>query len=127
MIDSGQVVESGSVYDIFATPQTPEATRFVSSTLRDRPSATTLQRLRSAHDGRLVTVRVQDRPGFQTTLSQAFLKRDVTAEIVFGGISELQDRPVGSLTYALTGDDGAVDHVLTALRADEFDLEEHVA
>ncbi|MBT0769998.1 ATP-binding cassette domain-containing protein [Kineosporia sp. J2-2] len=126
VIDSGQVIETGSVYDVFATPKTPEATRFVSSTLRDRPSADTLARLRQVHPGRLVSVRVQDRPGFQTTLSSAFIKRDVEAEIVFGGISELQERPVGSLTFALTGDDGAVDNALSALRADEFDVEEHV-
>ncbi|GAA3640185.1 methionine ABC transporter ATP-binding protein [Kineosporia mesophila] len=125
VIDSGHVVESGSAYDIFAAPKTPEATRFVSSTLRDRPSAATLERLRVSHPGRLVTVRVQDRPAFQNSLSVAFLQRDVTADLVFGGISELQDRPVGSLTYSLTGGEGSVDELLKQLRADGFDLDEH--
>ncbi|GAB3278144.1 methionine ABC transporter ATP-binding protein [Kineosporia babensis] len=124
VIDGGLVIESGSAYDIFNDPKTPEAQRFVGITLRDRPSAETLKRLRANHPGRLVTVRVQDRPGFQTTLSSAFLKRDVGAEIVFGGISELQERPVGSLTFVLNGNDTAIDAALSALREDDFAVEE---
>ncbi len=127
VIDAGQVVETGSVYDLFATPQSPEAARFVRSTLRDRPSEATLKRLRQTHPGRLVSVRVQDRPGFQTTLSSAFIKREVAAQIVFGGISELQDRPVGSLTFALTGAEPAIDAALADLTAEDFVLEEHPA
>jgi D-methionine transport system ATP-binding protein len=127
VIDAGQVVESGSVYEVFATPQTPEAARFVRSTLRDRPSEATLTRLRKSHPGRLVSVRVQDREGFQTTLSSAFIKREVAAQIVFGGISELQDRPVGSLTFALTGQSPAIDAALADLTAGNFVLEEHSA
>ncbi|XVQ16142.1 NIL domain-containing protein [Spirillospora sp. CA-255316] len=46
------------------------------------------------------------------------------SEIVFGGIRELQDRPVGSLTFELTGPPGAVDASLAALRADGVELVE---
>ena len=99
--------------------------------LRDRPSATTLARLRLTHPGRIVTVRVRDRAGLQTALASTFLSHGVGAEIVFGGIGELQDRPVGSLTFELTGPDGggpdgadAVDAAITALRAGGVDVTE---
>lgn len=124
VIDSGRVVETGSVYDVFAHPQTAAAARFVSTTLRDRPSAAVMARLRRAHPGRIVSVRVQDRTGFQTTLSGTFLQQGVAAEIIFGGITELQDRPVGSLTFELTGPDAAIDSALSTLRADGIDLSE---
>jgi D-methionine transport system ATP-binding protein len=125
VLDSGRVAETGSVYDVFARPRTEAAARFVGATLRDRPSAQTLARLRARHTGRLVTVRVRDdRGGFQTRLARTFLDHQVAADIVFGGISELQERPVGSLTFALTGPGGAVDAALAALRADGVDLAE---
>src|SRR5690606_26568521 len=99
VLDAGRVVETGSVYDVFARPRTEAASRFVGTALRDRPSPATLARLRATHPGRLVTVRLPDRHGFQTELSRTFLEHDLVAEIVFGGISELQQRPVGSLTF----------------------------
>ncbi|GLY80813.1 methionine import ATP-binding protein MetN [Actinoallomurus iriomotensis] len=124
VLDDGELVESGSVYEVFAHPRTEAAARFVGTTLRDRPSAATLARLRRTHSGRLVTVRVRDRSGLQSALAGTFLRHEVAAEIVFGGISELQDRPVGSLTFELTGPPGAVDASLAALRADGVELVE---
>ena len=124
VLDGGRLVESGSLYEVFAHPRTDAAARFVGTTLRDRPSAATLARLRRTHPGRLVTVRVRDRTGASTALAATFLRHEVAAEIVFGGISELQDRPVGSLTFELTGPPGAVDASLATLRADGVELAE---
>jgi D-methionine transport system ATP-binding protein len=127
VLDSGRVVETGSVYDVFARPRTDAAARFTGATLRDRPSPATLARLRETHGGRLVTVRVRDQAGFRTRLARTFLDHRVVAEIVFGGISELQERPVGSLTFDLTGPDGAVDAAVAALRAEGVDITEEEA
>ncbi|MER7003237.1 methionine ABC transporter ATP-binding protein [Dactylosporangium sp. NPDC000555] len=124
VIDGGRIVEAGTVYDVFAHPSTPAAADFVRDALRDRPSAETLARLRRTHSGRLVTVAIRDRTGFQTALAKTFLAYGVAADIVFGGISELQERPVGSLTFELTGPDGAVDAALAALRRDGVDVTE---
>jgi D-methionine transport system ATP-binding protein len=124
VIDAGRVVESGSVYDVFARPRTEAAARFVTTTLRDRPSATTLARLRRSHLGRIVSIRVQDRAGFQAILSQTFSRHAVTSEIIFGGISELQDRAVGSLTFELTGEPTGIEAALRELRVDGVELTE---
>jgi len=121
------VVETGSAYDVLAQSRTEAAARFVRTTLRDRPSPETLARLRTAHPGRLITVQVRDQAGFQTRLARRFLDHQVAADIVFGGISEIQERPVGSLTFELTGPDGAVDAALKELRADGVDLVEEEA
>jgi D-methionine transport system ATP-binding protein len=124
VLDGGRIAESGTVYDVFASPRTEAAARIIGTTLRDRPSDATLARLRLTHPGRIVTVRVRDRSGFQTTLASTFLRHGVAAEIIFGGVSELQDRPVGSLTFELSGPDGAVNAALAALRADGVDVTE---
>ena len=124
VMDSGRIVEEGSVYDVFAHPRTEAAAKFVGTTLRDRPSAATLARLRLTHPGRIVSVRIRDREGFQTVLASTFLAHSVAAEIIFGGIDELQDKPVGSLTFELVGEPGAIDAAIAALRADGIDLTE---
>ncbi|WP_432544295.1 methionine ABC transporter ATP-binding protein [Kineococcus sp. SYSU DK002] len=114
VMEDGRVVEVGDTYDVFSAPQTPAAQRFVRSATHDRPSADTLARLRTHHPGRLVSVRVTDEPGLQQRIDAAFRDNGTTAELVYGGVSEIRERRVGSLTYELTG---SADAALEALRA----------
>ncbi|GIF04926.1 methionine ABC transporter ATP-binding protein [Actinoplanes siamensis] len=124
VMEGGRVVETGTVYDVFARPESAAAADFVRGALRDRPSAETLERLRRTHDGRIVTVAIRDQAGFQTSLAKTFLAHRVAAGIVYGGVSELQERAVGSLTFELTGPAEGIDAALAALRADGVDLTE---
>ncbi|WP_432511331.1 methionine ABC transporter ATP-binding protein [Kineococcus sp. SYSU DK001] len=114
VMENGRVVEVGDTYDVFSDPRTPAAQRFVRSATHDRPSADTLARLRTHHPGRLVSVRITDEPGLQQRVDAAFRDTGTTAELVYGGVSEIRERRTGSLTYELTG---GVDAALEALRA----------
>ncbi|SNQ47790.1 methionine ABC transporter (ATP-binding protein) [Frankia canadensis] len=138
VLDVGRVVETGTVYDVFTRPRTTAAARLIGTDLRERPSPATLARLRSGPGGgRLVTVRVregdgegeraEERGGARPGLAHVFLAHQVAAEVVFGGIRELQGRPAGSLTFELSGADAAVDAALAALRADGVDVVEEPA
>ena len=74
-------------------------------------------------NGRLIVV-TDDTPGDR---SAVFTRHGVAAQIVYGGIIEISERPYGSLTYAITGDDAAVDAAIAELAAsggvEEHDLE----
>jgi len=117
VMDAGRIVELGDVYDVFAHPSTPTVARFVATVLHDRPSPETVQRLRAAHPERLVTIAVLDQKGFTGLLSRVFAEHGVENQIVFGGISELQERTIGALTYELTGEAARIDAALAALAA----------
>jgi D-methionine transport system ATP-binding protein len=117
VMERGRVVEVGDVYDVFSAPRTPAAQRFVRSALHDRPNADQLARLRDAHPGRLVTIRITDEAGIQRRVDEAFDRAGITAELVFGGVGEIRERRIGSLTYALTGENADVDGALATLRA----------
>ena len=45
-----------------------------------------------------------------------FAEHAIGSEIIYGGISELQDRSVGSLTYELTGEYRAIATAIEQLR-----------
>jgi D-methionine transport system ATP-binding protein len=117
VMDSGSIVERGPVYDVFTKPSTDAASRFVRTVLHDRPSAQTLERLRRVHTGRIVSIELQERRGFQASISRAFADNAIESEIIFGGISELQDRSVGSLTYELTGTAAGIERAIQQLRS----------
>ena len=127
VLDDGTVAEVGSVYDVFANPRTQAARRFVGATLKDRPSAQTLARLREIHQGRIVSIKVSGDPAFQSDLARTLDANRVGSTIVYGGISELQEKAVGSLTFALSGADPDVDAALTQLRSAGLDVQEEAA
>jgi D-methionine transport system ATP-binding protein len=132
VMEQGRVVEVGGVYDVFSRPQTDAAQRFVRTALHDRPSPETLVRLRERHPGRLVTVQITDEAGLQNRIDQVFRSAGVTAELVYGGVGEIRERRIGSLTYELSGAGSgagaaAIDAAVAALRASGVTTDEEDA
>ena len=117
IMEDGHAVETGDVYSIFAHPQQEVTRRFVHTALRDRPSADALARLARSHPGRIVTVPVTDDADASGDRAAVFARHGVVAQLVYGGIVEISERPYGSLTYALEGPDAAVDAALAELEA----------
>ncbi|GAA4730889.1 methionine ABC transporter ATP-binding protein [Isoptericola chiayiensis] len=117
VMEAGRVVELGDAYRLFSAPQHPVTRRFVASALRDVPTTAVLERLRERHAGRIVTVRVDEVAGSSAQVTRVLAEHGVGGTIVYGGITEVAERPYGSLTLELTGDDAAVHAALDGLRA----------
>ncbi len=110
----GRIVELASTFEVFATPQSKPTQSFVQTVLHNRPSETELRRLGELHGGRLVTVDVDEQRGVGAALATA-ARNDVRFEVVYGGVSTLQDKTFGSITLALNGPDDAVAKVVAEL------------
>jgi D-methionine transport system ATP-binding protein len=105
VMEEGRIVEQGPVFDVFAKPSAPATRRFVQTVLHDRPDAAVIERLRSDHGGTIVTVDVVDQ---RSAIFDRLRDSRVHGAVIYGGISEIADRPFGSLTFELTGDPDAV-------------------
>ncbi len=117
VMEHGRVVESGDVYQVFAHPQAEITRRFIGAALHDRPREDVVARLRERHPGRIVTVAVREtdgQPGIAIT--ERLRAHHVDGSVVFGGITEVNSRPLGSLTFELTGADADIDALLADLR-----------
>ncbi|WP_342372884.1 methionine ABC transporter ATP-binding protein [Propioniciclava soli] len=115
IMENGRAVELGDVYQVFARPRAQVTQRFVAATMRDKPSADALGRLAATHPGRLVTVPIVDDAHTDAERSSVFARHGLEARVIYGGIIEISERPYGSLTYAVTGADTAVDAALADL------------
>jgi D-methionine transport system ATP-binding protein len=116
VMEHGRVVELGDAYHVFSAPREPVTRRFVATALKDRPSPAVLARLRERHTGRIVTVGVDEVNGSSALLTRTLREHGVDGTVVFGGITEVAERPYGSLTVELVGPDADVAAAVAALR-----------
>lgn len=114
VLAEGRIVELAATFDVFAAPRAAPTRSFVETVLHNRPSEDELRRLADRHGGRLVTVDVDDERGIGAALAAA-AHAEVRFEVVYGGVSSLQEKTFGSLTLALHGPDEAVGKVVAAL------------
>ncbi len=116
VMDAGEVVEHGSVYEVFSHPHSDTARRFVASVLNNVPSAETLAGIRAVHHGRIVQLQVENRETNDPFLSRIVREHGIDFNVVYGGVDELQSRLFGNLTVELLGPDDVIDRALDELR-----------
>lgn len=117
VMESGRVVEEGPVLEILSNPQRPVTRRFVGTIVDDEPDPEALTALRERHAGRFVKLAFRGREVRQTDVFAELLRHDVTFELVYGGIEEVQGDTFGNLTLALEGSTAAVDAAVAAVGA----------
>jgi D-methionine transport system ATP-binding protein len=118
VMEHGKVVEEGDVYRVFAEPTQPITRRFIGAALHDRPRPDVVARLRERHAGRIVTIAVRESEATaDIIITERLRAHGIDGHVVFGGITEVNSRPLGSLTFALEGPDAAIDAFLADLRA----------
>jgi D-methionine transport system ATP-binding protein len=117
VMEAGSVVEMGDVYPLFARPQHRATRRFVEATIKDRPSARVLERLRHRHPGHLITVSVHEDGTSGGRITDVLRDGSVQGTVIFGGISEVAERPFGSLTWELAGEPSNIQRCIAVLRS----------
>ena len=100
VMQGGEVVEEGTVYDVFSNPRTAVASNFVATSLRNTPDMVESEALQ-AKSGRLFTVTMAEGIGFFDAISKAS-HAGVTVNIVHGGITTLQQHSFGKLTMRMS-------------------------
>jgi D-methionine transport system ATP-binding protein len=115
VMERGRIVEEGEVFDVFSAPRTEAARRFVAGVVPSVPDPATLTTLRSRHPGRIVSFSFADGGTDQSAIFLELGRAGVGFELIHGGIEDIRGRTFGTITLALTGDDGHIDEALARL------------
>ncbi|WP_435299250.1 methionine ABC transporter ATP-binding protein [Timonella sp. A28] len=115
VMEHGKVVETGNVYQVFSHPQHVATKKFVSTAIKDKPDPKTLVRLRERHTEHLITVFVHEDGGYGRRITDVLHEHNVRGGIIYGGISEIKQRPFGSLTWGLEGSSENIAAVIAEL------------
>ena len=123
VMELGKVVESGNVYDVFSNPQTATAKRFVGTAVKTTPVGGEAAELKERHRGYLVNIEITEGNTSIGKVLSYLGSRNVSFNIVQGGLETLQGKSYGNLTLELIGDvisiDAAVAELKTVTRVQE--------
>lgn len=119
VMHAGEIIESGTVYDIFAQPQHDYTRQLVSRTFNlDLP-----QRLLADNDVRLVKIHYRGSRAEEPVISETVRQFGVQVNILHGQIEYIGDNPLGVLVAELTGNqeqvEGAIAYICRSTTAVE--------
>lgn len=115
VMENGEVIESGGVFETFTDPQHAVTQRFIQSVQQDLPSTKLMDEWRLKGGTQLYRIIFKGEIASDPVLSKITRKHDVDFNIVYGSIRELQERFFGNLLVSFEGDQQAIHAVLKEL------------
>lgn len=127
VLDQGKIVESGSVFEVFAQPKTEIARNFVSSVMQD-DIPDSIYHLIENQPGinQIFRVVFIGESASEPLLSQVAKKFDIEVNVLFGNITELQGKPFGNLIVSFGGKEDEINRVTKFIKDQKVTIEEVV-
>ena len=105
VMDGGRVVDSGETYRVFAHPRDALTERFVAAVTQGVPTGETLDALLSG-GGTLLSVDVNEVTS--DDVADVLDAHGLRGTVVYGGVTDVLGRQLGTLTYRIRADETAV-------------------
>lgn len=119
VMQEGQIIEEGNVYELFANPQQPLTRDFVNSILQfELP-----ERLLEERDGKIIKIYFQGAIAEQSVISDVFQKFKVRGNILHGKIEYIQDTPLGIFVMSVSGEAHVIDRAIAYIASRTKNLE----
>lgn len=115
VMEKGEVIEAGGVFETFTNPKHQTTKRFVQSVQQDLPSKHILEKWQSNGGKALYRILFKGDITNEPILSRITRKYEVDFNIVYGSVRELQDQLFGNLLISFTGESSAIAQVLQEL------------
>lgn len=113
VMEHGQVVEQGSVLDVFSNPQQNITKRFIQSVIPDTIPNTVIEKIRAQKDNyKIVKVRFLGDKATDNVLYEINQTFDVQTNVLFASVNELQKNVLGIFSLQIIGTDTAIQHVM---------------
>lgn len=124
VMEAGEVVEIGSVLDVFQSPQADITKRFISQVTDTGDTDAAVAHLQQETPlGKLVKLAFIGERTEQPVLAELIRKFPVDVNIVQGNISTTRDGAYGTLVLQLVGDVAVIDEAIAYLHANEVKTE----
>ena len=104
VLEKGQLVESGSVIDVFGNPQKETTRGFIKTVINDQLPAKVAEYLKSYKGPqKVVRLRFDGKNADDPIMSLAIKETGVNISILYGTVTELEESVIGFQTVQITG------------------------
>ncbi|MBU5467065.1 methionine ABC transporter ATP-binding protein [Virgibacillus sp. MSJ-26] len=125
VMEAGEIIEEGTVFDVFSRPKTQTARNFVNTVMHDQIPESIIKMIESNNGSQNVfRINFIGQSAGQPLLSQLAKKFAIDVNVLFGNITELQGIPFGNLIVELQGSEAEVNRALEYLETKEIDFNE---
>lgn len=128
VMEAGEIIEEGTVFDVFSQPQTETARNFVNTVMHDQIPDSIIEMIEQ-NNGEQNVYRINfiGQSAGQPLLSQLAKKFAIDVNVLFGNITELQGIPFGNLIVEFQGAESEVTRALTYLETKQISFNEVIA
>ncbi|MEH7418937.1 methionine ABC transporter ATP-binding protein [Neobacillus drentensis] len=124
VMESGRVVELGSVLDVFKNPQQPITKRFVQQVSENEDTKEAADHLLERyHSGQIVQLTFIGESAEQPVITNLIRNHNVTVNILQGKIAQTQKGSYGTLFIHIDGDEKEVNDAVDFIRAQTVGVE----
>lgn len=116
VMEAGNIIEEGTVFEIFSNPQTPTGRNFVNTVMHTEiPKYVTEMIENDEPDNDFYRINFVDHSAGRPFLSQISKRFDLDVNVLSGNITELQGVPFGNLIVKFQGDEREIAKALSYL------------
>ncbi|HHR6078253.1 TPA: methionine ABC transporter ATP-binding protein [Providencia alcalifaciens] len=114
VMESGRIVEEGTVLDIFAHPQHPTTQKFVGTVLNEKIPDRVLHQLEHQED--VYRLEFLGKSAQEPVVNELIIKNIIKINILFANMKEINGVVLGSMFVQILGEKQQIDEAVTYLR-----------
>ncbi|WP_019153548.1 methionine ABC transporter ATP-binding protein [Robertmurraya massiliosenegalensis] len=126
VMEAGEIIEQGSVLDVFGHPKHPTTKNFVKTVIHNSIPESVKRSLKKTENSRVFRVEVKGEVASEPIVQQVMKNYDVEVNILFANMTEIQGTTLVIMYMQFEGDASAIERALQYLREKGAGIEEVV-
>jgi D-methionine transport system ATP-binding protein len=126
VMEAGEIIEQGSVLDVFGHPKHPTTKNFVKTVIHNSIPESVKRTLKKTENSKIFRVEVRGEVAAEPFVHQLMKNHDVEVNILFANMTEIQETTLVILYMQFVGDTSAIERTIQFLKEKGAGIEEVV-
>lgn len=126
VMEAGEIIEQGSVLDVFGHPKHPTTKNFVKTVIHNSIPESVKRTLKKTENSKIFRVEVRGEVASEPIVHQLMKNHDVEVNILFANMTEIQETTLVILYMQFVGDTSAIERTIQFLKEKGAGIEEVV-
>ena len=124
VMEQGKVIETGSTIDIFSRPQHPTTKNFIQTVLQQQLPVNILNNLENQNHNSIYCLQFLGKSAQETVVQAVIKKFDISLNIVFANMTEINGTVIGQMFIQLLGDPAIIQQAIEFLQQNGVEVEQ---